>query len=64
MFGLFTRTRPRPEPASDENRISLAEIEALLREIAADPSGHGATAKAEEPPSSRGSDRDPASELA
>ncbi len=45
MFGLFSRLRPRldtPEPALDEGRMSLAEIEALLREIAADRPRHSA----------------------
>jgi hypothetical protein len=45
MFGLFSRLRPRldtPEPALDEGRMSLAELEALLREIAADRPRHSA----------------------
>ena len=50
MFGLFNRARPRlaaPACAWDEGRMSLAEIEALLREIAADQSNRGAAADGE-----------------
>jgi len=44
MLGLFTRLRARPdvrEADADEKRTTLADIEALLREIAAKPAGCG-----------------------
>ena len=49
MIGLFSRARPRPEaPAPDESRMTMAEVEALLREIAADRPNRGVAADVEQ----------------
>jgi len=49
MIGLFSRARPRREaPAPDESRMTMAEVEALLREIAADRPNRGVAADVEQ----------------
>lgn len=59
MLGLFSRLRPRleaPDAAPDEGRMSLAEIEALLREIAVHRPSDDALAEVEQSRSRRAVD--------